>query len=177
MKIKKRYILLAITLILDAIVFIVNHFILNIDLKINIGISLIVSFIGFAITFIFQLSDHLSSKSWPTITGKITSCEVKQKYISERIQYLPFIEYCFIIDGIEYKSNNISIFDSDRFIKEFDAEEVIRKYHDKPLNIYYNPKNPEESYLDRSGPSKVLNIAFYSILSLVIGFLLIFKLI
>jgi hypothetical protein len=96
------------------------------------------------------LGQSLDRKNWPTATAKILSSEV----IGEKRAFRPQIMYQFHVDSILYQNQtdlHISGFGNKRSRRD-NARRIAGEYAGlKQLLIYYNPVNPNESYV-RTGP-------------------------
>jgi hypothetical protein len=96
-----------------------------------------------------RISTSLQKRQWPTIIAEIT----KSNVVGTRA-FHPVITYQFNINNNIYRNNtNLSTpgFGGKRS-RHDTAETIIKEFpQGKKVKIYYNPQNPQESYM-RIGP-------------------------
>ena len=95
-----------------------------------------------------------SYKNWKTTEGiklksstmRLVKWEKVNGYKRKVTKYSPQIKYAFTYKGKEYQSSSI-ILGSKIFNYKSDAEKYIEKIPSNP-KVYFNPKRPNESYLE-----------------------------
>lgn len=99
-----------------------------------------------------------ASQSWPSVSGKITRSKVVQKTShnaasgSPNMTYQADIEYRYKVRTRSLKGHTICI-GGEVYTSFTDrADRWVQRYpEDSEVTIYYNPKNPKEACLERSG--------------------------
>jgi hypothetical protein len=82
------------------------------------------------------------------VTAKISDGTVERHGWGRHKGYEPKLEYSYLVDGKEYKSNNVVVVDKKRGREE--AWQIIGKVElNKPHMAYYNPNNPKKAFLYR----------------------------
>ncbi len=88
--------------------------------------------------------------SWPTADATITRSELESEFLG-KMQYTAQIEYSFSVGGKNYSSSKVRTRGTSNRHKT-DIMAVLEKF---PLGakapVYYNPLDPNESYLEASG--------------------------
>ncbi len=131
------------------------------SLNINFG-GLVLICIGFAlIIYDYKLKQKIKeSLSWTITKGKITHSEVIKDTSDEGVIYKSIIEYDYYIGGLLYKGKTICIggeLDTsfkDRAIKRCDKYPL-----EASVNVYYDPKKPQNACLEREGEG--IGILYY----------------
>ncbi|EMO54061.1 PF12158 family protein [Leptospira noguchii] len=143
-----------------------------------LAVASLISFLGFQNVYTHHLAEN-----WPTTEATILRAEVQNRddlhqNISDRTrlsQYIPKIEYSYRIENKEYIGNRIQTggiwSSSDSSV----AKEIVQKYKGRSVRIYYNPENPTESYLERSGIFRAYSIGIISGLFSVFIFLILIR--
>ncbi|WP_016750360.1 DUF3592 domain-containing protein [Leptospira kirschneri] len=145
-----------------------------------LAVALRISFLGFQNVYIYHLAEN-----WPITEATIIGAHVHvqdkngvHQNISDRTrlsQYIPKIEYSYRIENKEYIGNRIQIGGIWSSSNSSVAEEILKKYENRSVWIHYNPKNPTESYLERSGVFSAYSIGIISGLFSVFVFLILIR--
>jgi hypothetical protein len=94
--------------------------------------------------------------AWPTAAGSLDSAEVvthrssgttSKGHSTTRVSYEPVVRYAYAVDGKEYKGRNIGL-TAISGGKGAAEKRVGNLKSEKMLKVYYDPKDPKESYLD-----------------------------
>lgn len=93
------------------------------------------------------------------------------EYVSEQgqttsIRYAVSLEYEYQVDGQTYTSQNIYPSDRDviSFSDQYSADQYLNEYSvGDALTIYYQPDDPEESYVEKDVPGLILPIFMFII--------------
>lgn len=89
----------------------------------------------------------LQIQSWPTVQGVVTRSELETKF-EGTITYLAHIEYDFNINGKSYSSSSIRTRGASNQ-HQSDIAALVEKFPvGSAVNVYYNQKDPTESYLE-----------------------------
>jgi len=130
------------------------------------GSVVLYGYLGFSVVSAIK---SILTYTWPTVEGKILSVEIKEEpEPGELTIYSPIIEYEYIVNQKEYKSN--------RFAYGFMAnstlsttEEICEKFSiDEVVKVAYKPNKPEESILLRGIQSfHIKNILLFIVLLIV----------
>ncbi|MBK6608419.1 MAG: DUF3592 domain-containing protein [Leptospiraceae bacterium] len=81
-------------------------------------------------------------------TGKIIHREIYTSGFSNSTRYHVLIKYIYEVNGNKFESSRIGYMRFFYSIRE-SAEKSIEQYKlDRPVTVYYAPKDPEESYLE-----------------------------
>ena len=93
---------------------------------------------------------------WPQTKGQVISSMLLVKHSPDYIDfnstpvnwYAADVQYQYLVDGGLYTSNRISIQEKPTRSSEA-ALKIVNKYrHDRRVNVYYDPANPQNSCLD-----------------------------
>ncbi len=132
-------------------------------------------FIGVAILIsgLWGYRKAKASANWPEAQGKIEASEVK--YIPpnwwDQVKvsvYSPQITYSYVVNGIEYHSNQISIARLDTAIKD-SAQDMVEKYPiGSSVAVRYDPQNPGFAFLE-AGESRLMLLLLIGSVMLIIG--------
>lgn len=106
----------------------------------------------FAIAY-FLNKDYLDLQHWHKTEAKVFSSEVIEKRVTimnrVAISYDMQVEYAYIVNKTRYDSNNLFAFGKTpkTLPKQYflDQRKVIKE--GALVDVYYNPENPDESYL------------------------------
>ncbi len=103
-----------------------------------------------------------ASENWPSTPGTIKTTEIK--YIHNDPNYWSVtINYQYLVAGCVFNSDVYSFGDHLHFYDEVDAKEFIAKFPiSSQVTIYYNPRNPSISTMQKGELS-------YSKIALVLG--------
>ncbi len=81
-------------------------------------------------------------------TGKIIHREIYTSGFSNSTRYHVLVKYVYEVNGSKYESSRIGYMRYFFSTRE-SAEKSIELYQlEKPVTVYYAPKDPEESYLE-----------------------------
>lgn len=93
------------------------------------------------------IAQGMSSKSWPTVEGKVRAMDVKEirgRYGSR--SYRPYVRYRYEVDGETYNSDQITNSTGTSSMEE--AMMVARQYPiGEMVTVYYHPKTPDVAVL------------------------------
>lgn len=101
-----------------------------------------------------QQRQALAAQTWTSITGTITTSEVRAfTFWRDGFQYThfaPVIVYRYNVRGNEYSNDRYSLGAEVSWSKRSTVEKMLERYPvDALVAVYYNPKAPAESVLDR----------------------------
>lgn len=113
------------------------------------GLGLFLLLFGFA-----QERQALATRIWPSAQGTVVASEVRSftqwKDGVQRTLYTPGITYRFTVNGREYTSDRYSLGAETGWSTSRFAEKKVGGHPvGSPVTVYYNPKAPAESVLDR----------------------------
>jgi hypothetical protein len=98
-----------------------------------------------------SIKEAAIAKSWPRAQCKIIKSEVVETYGEGTTFYHAEIEYEYRVKGASYSNDEISMGGEERTSNRGYIAAICKKYPIKSMKeIVYNPKDPEESYLDLS---------------------------
>ncbi len=129
------------------------------------------------IAAIISLRRAKNTEFWRYTSGKILRSEIEtiqRNTINNRneIVYAPKIIYSYEVDEKEYVSNRIKIMNDYSSNSPKAVQKIISKYRrDSDVVIYYNPRKPEKSVLEK-GISKNIYILLIFSFVILIGSLL-----
>jgi hypothetical protein len=93
---------------------------------------------------ISEVTNMVSSKSWPTARGIVIKSEVG----SSGGYYYPRIKYVFHVKNKKYESINFDIANAQSG-DPIPSKKAVKRYPaGKEVTVYYNPENPEECALE-----------------------------
>ena len=78
--------------------------------------------------------------------NKKTTTTKKNGKTTETTKYVPYIKYKYKYNNKEYSNDEISSIGAS-FTTEADATTYLNKYNSDSQNVYFDPQNPEDSYL------------------------------
>lgn len=116
-------------------------------------------FLGLGILMLYFWSNSMKSikesKSWPSVKGKVVSStiDVRQTESNGKMidMFYPKVRYGYFVSGTQFYNDKISFGDYGTN-KRRDARKVCNKYpENSEVTVYYNPMNPKNSVLKRSG--------------------------
>ena len=148
----------------------------------NIGIGLFVLIIGSAaiIAAIYSRKLHKRIDSWVRTPGKITKKWVDLKSISNssRTQtHQVYVEYSYRVNDKGYIGNNHYAMELNRgaiTVSESKAKKEVEEMPDDAM-VYYDPYNPEDSFINKGKSHFVLIFAlgivltFIGLITLLVG--------
>ena len=86
------------------------------------------------------------SRNWPRVTGYLQSKTIEVKE-HDGLSYHPKVNYKYDINGMTYYSTNIGYLGM-HSLSEENAEELLGHLQvNKNLDVFYNPKDPEDAVL------------------------------
>lgn len=104
------------------------------------------------------------SKSWPAVEGVISESTISTEThlaknqatkrpaaASETTSHEPLVYYTFVVDGRTYSGRRISFVDETTASYSAAAELAARYPGQTTVTVYYDPKDPEISTLERRG--------------------------
>lgn len=109
--------------------------------------------IGLFLVVITPMSIRAGKKSasWPSVTGTVLSSEVEEKISADAEDgvsrtYYPRIRYEYLIGENKYQGSKYKLLESSMSKRK--AEEFAAMFlPGNKVNVYYNPKKPQESVL------------------------------
>lgn len=96
-----------------------------------------------------------SSQNWPSISGTITTAEVKKSVShdddgDETINYYPYVEYTYQVAGKQYSAKRLSFGAQVAPNNPAPVQEKLQKYPvGGQVAVYYDPQNPSDAVLER----------------------------
>ncbi|MBN2533018.1 MAG: DUF3592 domain-containing protein [Spirochaetales bacterium] len=110
---------------------------------------------------IFVHTSSLQTFSWEITDGLILSASIIQRLDSDnQIEYYPEVSYSYSIEGKEYRSTRISLFQVGNGTKSEAATIVNRYPTGKNITVYYDPQNPGNAVLVRGISPFVMTILY-----------------
>lgn len=129
--------------------------------------------------FFYQL--YLVRKvRFETVFGKIQKSHIEEKYNKladpkSAWSYKPVVEYEFEINSKRYTGNKIFAGMGFRTSDKWSMKQIVEKYpENKIVEIFYNPNNPENSFLEKKTYGGFYVLLFVGGLFLFIGSLMLF---
>ncbi len=103
---------------------------------------------------------HNLHTAWGTATGTVISSTVGVSRSSKSTTYYPYVVYRYTVDGHEYENDVLSkprtSIDNHAAVERHAA----RYCPDAEIQVFYNPDNPSESFLERAGMSDYAFLIF-----------------
>lgn len=106
----------------------------------------------------------LSKVAYPSLAGHVVHTTVREDVDesendggvnSRTVTYHPVIRYTYSVDGKAYENDTYSVLEDGHFSNWESAQEFVAKFPvGKEVTVYYNPKSPKDSYLDKSMDAK-----------------------
>jgi uncharacterized membrane protein YqjE len=142
-------------------------------LKFLIGIAFVLATLFFvSLVYEIAIQQYKIRQHYVTTEAKVLRSEIKiSKKIPIKIssytrRYTPQVEYSYIVAGQQYISHDITIINPNTSTQEW-AKEIVDKYRPGAKVIaYYNPRNPQKSFL-------IYEVAFWPYNYALYGFALI----
>ena len=111
------------------------------------------------------------SEGWPSTTGRVVEAYLdeyqhKPHYRRSETRYHPVVRYTYVVDGVSYTGDRITVNDPGSSLRYTEGDEVT---------VYYNPDRPERAVLE-VGMSNGSTVAFVFAGLLVLGTGLLFLL-
>ena len=127
--------------------------------QIVVQISLLIIVIGIPMSVVLFLScryylEARASLTWPSVIGTIVSSFVNSHHDSDNgVMYRAKVTYSYIVDDKTYQATRVKIGIQKGFSGGVGAysgaQRVVNKYPSgKEINVYYNPKIPENAVLE-----------------------------
>lgn len=105
---------------------------------------------------LYKMRDVRRAARWPSAQGRIVRSKMravrhKQAGEATTVSNVPAVEYVFIVGGVEYRGNRISIGEIAAGTSE--AEAALERYQvGRTGPVFYNPDKPQEAVLERDPP-------------------------
>jgi Protein of unknown function (DUF3592) len=93
-----------------------------------------------------------SMQSWPSVEGEVRSSRaltVRPIGVTRGTEYRPELLYAFTVDGIEYTGSRRKLFTMQNSDPQSAANVAARYPVGQRVTVYYDPRNPRESILNR----------------------------
>ncbi len=109
----------------------------------------------------------MASEKWPMAKGTVIQSEIKKSKrttgtgSSKRteIRHIPKVEYTYNVDGQPYRSSRITF----GAVNALNASATVNRYpKGKSIEVFYDPKNPDEAVL-QPGADSTSSIVFLAI--------------
>lgn len=153
------------------------------------GILVLLLGVIFSLYSTKTLLSVITSLSWPSVTGIVTHSSIDKKIYTEhddnrssyskstylhREAYAPVISYEYIINGKIFSNTNLDF----SGVYTADIVQVERKLNQYPVgssvSVYYHPKEPEVSVLERNIKKDSIILFVVGIILLTIGIIMVF---
>lgn len=127
------------------------------------------------------------AQMWPIVVGKVVRSDIET--ITETrtesrgggvrgsrdrtvTYYKPQVRYKYTVNGETFTGDRRAIVESLRYFDITEAQKISKQFPLKSqVNVYYNPANPSEAFLDRSKKNNNPNVAlFLAFCSGLVGF-------
>ena len=112
-----------------------------------------------------------ASRAWPSTQGTVASSQVITSGSSRSRWYKAQVTYTFTVDGQNYTSDKVFFGDarSSSMAKE---QRVVDRYKaGAPVEVFYNPQQPQEAVLERrTGGTTLVYLILGCVLLLIAGF-------
>ncbi len=123
-------------------------------LKFLIGIAFVLATLFFvSLVYEIAIQQYKVRQHYKPTEAKVLHSEIKiSKKIPVKIssytrRYTPHVEYSYVVAGQQYISHDITIINPNNTTQKW-AKEIVDKYHPGAKVIaYYNPRNPQKSFL------------------------------
>lgn len=143
--------------------------------------SVTFGFMGLLLCFIHGnlLKKDRSRKSWPSVTGQVTSATAPRVVVSSygkhgreyRTKYIPHVKYSYTVDGTAYHGELDVSYDGWYFRSR--ANHLLERYPvGKEVTVYHDPQEPKSSVLERSSVRSIIGLVagvLISLFSIAIG--------
>lgn len=113
--------------------------------------------------------DVLRMSSWPSTQAELVFAELDMQRSSKSTTYLARARYSYQINGVYYTNDRVAISKRSDNIGSFQEDLGYRLEAafaaKKPIEIWYNPKDPQDSIIDRSLRARLL---FFNLIFVVV---------
>ena len=102
----------------------------------------------------FRYRDARQSTRWPTVEATILDSRVEQttiwvKYQGTKPYFKPWIEYAYMVDGVEYNGKKVSFTEHSGSVERSWADSIVSLYpKGKTVQAHYKPSDPNLSVLE-----------------------------
>jgi hypothetical protein len=103
---------------------------------------------------------HNLHTAWGTATGTVISSTVRVSHSSKSTTYHPYVVYRYTVDEHEYENDVLSKPRTSIGNHAAVERHAARYRPGADVEVLYNPDNPSESFLERSGFSDYVMLAF-----------------
>ncbi|WP_111309962.1 DUF3592 domain-containing protein [Confluentibacter sediminis] len=132
------------------------------------GLILMVVMLPLLFNTLYILSLANKSKLWPKVKGNIVTV---YNYVSSREM---FLEYCYQIQGKEYKNKRIFFTNSNHYERK-SAREFEKKYSEgQEVEVYYNPNKHSTSVIEPGRKDGVLVSILLTVIFFLFGYIAFF---
>jgi len=134
----------------------------------GIGALMIVSSIWIYIT---ESQRAAAAETWPGTQGRVVAARTEYSTSTDSDgehsdRYTPIVTFEYAVDGRTFRSNQLYLNESPIFSEEADARAFLHEYRPgTPLQIWYDPANPQEAAVIIEGPSWA--IGFLALIGLI----------
>ncbi len=90
--------------------------------------------------------------TWPQVTGKVISSEVRWKHMettkTKYVAYWPEVQYEYRVGTVRYTGSRIRF--TQQGMEEAESKRVVAQYPiGKAVPVYYNPNDPEAAVMEK----------------------------
>ena len=87
------------------------------------------------------------ARSWPTVPGVLTSCDIKEHDNEGKLNYEVAVEYSYQVGGVTYTGNTLAQgYDSSGNLDSHEA--ILAKLQDaEKVDVRYDPRSPQNAAL------------------------------
>ena len=125
------------------------------------GCLILFGLIFFAVAFGFTwfsfypyLSGVMSAQNWPSVKGQLHHSDVEHIRGDDSTTYKTIAKYSYTVDGERYDADRVSFQRGSDSFYDYHSELEAKLRNDQAYNggitVFYDPKEPYESVLDRS---------------------------
>lgn len=119
-----------------------------------------------------DIGKTLRSSQWPTTPGTLIRVIEESRFTRPSSKSYS-LEYSYVIDGREYRGNQISFSRRHGWSKR-DIDELVAQLRlEQEITVHYDPSNPTVSVLQPGG-SNLANIIFFCVQIIIIGLITLF---
>ena len=101
--------------------------------------------------------------AWQQTAGTVLSCEIKAHH-GKSTTYSPYVTYRYSVNGREYENDELSKSNMSISDRAAVVRHVARYRSGAEVQVFYNPDDPAESFLERSGISNYAMLIVFSLL-------------